>query len=201
MTDAMFQVSLIDDDVQVLKALSRLLSIAGYQVQTFTDAETFLDEHDPLLPGCAVVDLHLPGKSGFEIQEALDACGRPVVFLTGQGNVPASVRAMRAGAQDFLEKPVNTQTLLAAVEQARLVDVARRRNFQDQEDLKKRVSRLTARERQVLDQVVAGRFNKQIAGDLGIVEKTVKVHRGRMMHKMGVRTVADLVRIVEHFNA
>ncbi|RWC78262.1 MAG: response regulator transcription factor [Mesorhizobium sp.] len=201
MTDAMFQVSLIDDDVQVLKALSRLLSIAGYQVQTFTDAETFLDEHDPLLPGCAVVDLHLPGKSGFEIQEALDACGRPVVFLTGQGNVPASVRAMRAGAQDFLEKPVNTQTLLAAVEQARLVDVARRRNFQDQEDLKKRVARLTARERQVLDQVVAGRFNKQIAGDLGIVEKTVKVHRGRMMHKMGVRTVADLVRIVEHFNA
>ncbi|RUX06479.1 response regulator transcription factor, partial [Mesorhizobium sp. M8A.F.Ca.ET.023.01.1.1] len=151
--------------------------------------------------GCAVVDLHLPGKSGFEIQEALDACGRPVVFLTGQGNVPASVRAMRAGAQDFLEKPVNTQTLLAAVEQARLVDVARRRNFQDQEDLKKRVARLTARERQVLDQVVAGRFNKQIAGDLGIVEKTVKVHRGRMMHKMGVRTVADLVRIVEHFNA
>ncbi|TIW89087.1 MAG: response regulator transcription factor, partial [Mesorhizobium sp.] len=115
--------------------------------------------------------------------------------------VPASVRAMRAGAQDFLEKPVNTQTLLAAVEQARLVDVARRRNFQDQEDLKKRVARLTARERQVLDQVVAGRFNKQIAGDLGIVEKTVKVHRGRMMHKMGVRTVADLVRIVEHFNA
>ncbi|RUW54656.1 MULTISPECIES: response regulator [unclassified Mesorhizobium] len=201
MTDAMFQVSLIDDDVQVLKALSRVLSIAGYQVQTFTDAETFLDEHDPLLPGCAVVDLHLPGKSGFEIQEALDACGRPVVFLTGQGNVPASVRAMRAGAQDFLEKPVNTQTLLAAVEQARLVDVARRRNFQDQEDLKKRVARLTARERQVLDQVVAGRFNKQIAGDLGIVEKTVKVHRGRMMHKMGVRTVADLVRIVEHFNA
>ncbi|TGP93932.1 MULTISPECIES: response regulator [unclassified Mesorhizobium] len=201
MTDAMFQVSLIDDDVQVLKALSRVLSIAGYQVQTFTDAETFLDEHDPLLPGCTVVDLHLPGKSGFEIQEALDACGRPVVFLTGQGNVPASVRAMRAGAQDFLEKPVNTQTLLAAVEQARLVDVARRRNFQDQEDLKKRVARLTARERQVLDQVVAGRFNKQIAGDLGIVEKTVKVHRGRMMHKMGVRTVADLVRIVEHFNA
>ncbi|RWF46494.1 MAG: response regulator transcription factor [Mesorhizobium sp.] len=201
MTDAMFQVSLIDDDVQVLKALSRVLSIAGYQVQTFTDAETFLDEHDPLLPGCAVFDLHLPGKSGFEIQEALDACGRPVVFLTGQGNVPASVRAMRAGAQDFLEKPVNTQTLLAAVEQARLVDVARRRNFQDQEDLKKRVARLTARERQVLDQVVAGRFNKQIAGDLGIVEKTVKVHRGRMMHKMGVRTVADLVRIVEHFNA
>jgi FixJ family two-component response regulator len=198
-SDPSFQIYLIDDDPQVLKALSRVLSLEGYGIRTFIDAETFLEQHDPELPGCAIVDLSLPGKDGFEIQQALESCGRAVIFLTGHGDVPASVKAMKGGALDFLIKPVTSETLLAAVEQAMHVDVARRQSLLERKDFEARIGRLTPRERQVLDHVVAGRLNKQIAGDLGVVEKTIKVHRARMMEKMGVRTVADLVRLVQRF--
>ena len=200
MSDSLFQVYLIDDDQRILTALSRLLSAAGYPVNTYSDAESFLAEHDPATPGCAVVDLSLPGKDGFEIQKELEACRRPVLFLSGQGDIPASVRAMKAGALDFLVKPVDADTLLAALRQARAVDGERRRQLDDRKDFDARFARLTPRERQVLEHVVAGRLNKQIAGDLGTVEKTIKVHRGRMMEKMGVRTVADLVRKVQQFH-
>jgi FixJ family two-component response regulator len=199
MSDASFSVHLIDDDVQILKALSRALSMAGYEVRTFVDAETFLDQHDPSLPGCVVVDLSLPGKDGFAVQRELDACGRPVIFLTGQGDIPASVRAMKGGALDFLQKPVDIEDLLAAVDQARRLDDARRKAFLERQDFEARIARLTPREHQVLDHVVTGHLNKQIAASLGIVEKTIKVHRGRMMKKLGVRTVADLVRTVKQF--
>jgi FixJ family two-component response regulator len=199
MSDASFSVHLIDDDVQILKALSRALSMAGYEVRTFVDAETFLDQHDPSLPGCVVVDLSLPGKDGFAVQRELDACGRPVIFLTGQGDIPASVRAMKGGALDFLQKPVDIEDLLAAVDQARRLDDARRKEFLERQDFEARIARLTPREHQVLDHVVTGHLNKQIAASLGIVEKTIKVHRGRMMKKLGVRTVADLVRTVKQF--
>ena len=192
-------VHLIDDDQRILTALSRLLSSAGYVVEAYADAESFLAGHRPDLPGCAVVDLSLPGKDGFAVQTALEACGRPVVFLSGQADIPASVRAMKAGALDFLVKPVDADTLLAAVGHAVEVDQARRQSLRDRRAFEQRLSRLTPRERQVLEHVVAGRLNKQIAGDLGTVEKTIKVHRGRMMEKMGVRTVADLVRMVEQF--
>jgi len=195
------RVYMIDDDRRILTALSRLLSSAGYLVEPFTDAETFLANHDPQAPGCAVVDLSLPGKDGFEVQSALESCGRPVVFLSGHGDIPASVRAMKAGALDFLVKPVDADVLLAAVEQGTALDQARRRSRDQRKLLAERFARLTARERQVLDHVVAGRLNKQIAGDLGTVEKTIKVHRGRMMHKLEVRTVADLVRLVGQFQA
>ncbi len=197
MNNVAFRVHLVDDDCRILTALSRVLRAAGLEVEAFPDAESFLDCHDPEIPGCAVIDVGLPGKDGFEIQEALERCGRPVVFLTGRGNVPASVKAMKAGALDFLEKPVDSEALLAAIGRARRVDETRRQAFRDRMDFDGRFARLTPRERQVLDHVVAGRLNKQIAGDLGIVEKTIKVHRGRMMGKMGVRTVADLVRIVQ----
>lgn len=199
MSDASFSVHLIDDDAQILKALSRALSMAGYEVRTFVDAETFLDQHDPSLPGCVVVDLSLPGKDGFAVQRELDACGRPVIFLTGQGDIPASVRAMKGGALDFLQKPVDIEDLLAAVDQARRLDDARRKEFLERQDFEARIARLTPREHQVLDHVVTGHLNKQIAASLGIVEKTIKVHRGRMMKKLGVRTVADLVRTVKQF--
>jgi FixJ family two-component response regulator len=194
-------VHLIDDDERVLAALARLLSAEGYRVECYADAEAFLLAHDPEVPGCAIVDLGLPGKDGFEIQRALslEACERPVVFLTGRGDIPASVRAMKAGAVDFLVKPVDVATLLAAVSQAREADALKRRNRQARLSFEQRLARLTPRERQVLDQVVAGRLNKQIAGDLGTVEKTVKVHRGRMMRKMGARTVAELARAVQQF--
>lgn len=199
MSDAAFRVHLVDDDAQILRALSRVLAGAGYEVQTFADAETFLDQHDPSRPGCAVVDLSLPGKDGFVVQAELGACGRPVIFLTGRGDIPASVRAMKGGALDFLQKPVDIEILLAAVAEARRLDDARRKDFRERQDFEARIAKLTPREREVLDHVVTGRLNKQIAASLGIVEKTIKVHRGRMMKKLGVRTVADLVRTVQQF--
>lgn len=199
MNDASFHLYLIDDDERVLAALSRLLALAGYRVSSYATAEAFLAAHDPCVPGCAIVDLGLPGKDGFAIQEALlsEAGGRPVIFLTGRGDIPASVRAMKGGAVDFLVKPVDAETLLAAVRQAENVDAARRQRQGEIDSIQACIGKLTPRERQVLDGVVAGRLNKQIAGDLGTVEKTIKVHRGRMMTKMGAHTVAELVRMVE----
>lgn len=195
-----FRVHLVDDDAGILVALSRVLTCAGYDVATFADAEGFLARHDPALPGCLIVDLGLPGMDGFDIQAAMEVCGRPVVFLTGQGSVQAGVRAIKAGALDFLEKPVESETLLAVVERAREVDGCRRKARQELREFNERVAKLTPREHEVLNHVVAGRLNKQIAGDLGTVEKTIKVHRARMMTKMGARTVADLVRTVQRFD-
>lgn len=194
-----FRVHLVDDDRRILTALSRVLTVAGYEVESFADAESFLDRHNPAVPGCAIIDLGLPGKDGFDIQAELEACGTPVVFLTGRGTIHDGIKAMKAGALDFLEKPVDAVTLLAAVDQARQVDDSRRKVMHDRQEFDERFAKLTPRERQVLHHVVAGRLNKQIAGDLGTVEKTIKVHRARMMDKMGVRTVADLVRTVQRF--
>jgi FixJ family two-component response regulator len=189
---------LVDDDERVLVALKRLLTLEGYLVSCYSTGEEFLHGHDPAVPGCAIVDLGLPGIDGFGVQETLSAglAGRPVIFLTGRGDIPASVKAMKAGAIDFLAKPPDASNLLAAVAQAMQRDGEARRDREQRRSLEQRVSTLTPREREVLDLVVTGRLNKQIAGDLGTVEKTIKVHRGRMMRKMGVRTVADLVRLV-----
>jgi FixJ family two-component response regulator len=197
MSSTGFRVHLVDDDPRVLKALSRVLAFAGYEVEAFVDAESFLERHNRDVPGCTIVDLDLPGRDGFAIQTEMEACGRPVVFVTGQGSIQAGVRAMKAGALDFLEKPVETATLLAVVAHAMQVDETRRRDMRDRQGFDECIARLTPRERQVLDLVVAGRLNKQIAGDLGTVEKTIKVHRARMMDKMGARTVVGLVRMVQ----
>jgi FixJ family two-component response regulator len=201
MDELSFQVHLIDDDERIRVSLSRLLSVAGYPVRTYQDAESYLQADVSDEPGCIVVDLGLPGKNGFELQEALktDRNQRPLLFLTGQGDIPKSVKAMKAGAVDFLAKPVDADRLLAAVEEARTAYRATHAERIERQAFEDRVARLTPREQQVLDHVVAGRLNKQIAADLGTVEKTVKVHRGRMMAKMGVRTIADLVRIVQQY--
>lgn len=200
MTDTRPLVYLIDDDPRVVKALGRLLATAGHRVEGYDSAETFLRGHDPGAPGCAVVDLGLPGMDGFGLQANLAAgpVPRPVIFLTGQGDIPSSVRAMKAGAMDFLTKPVDAAELLAAVAGAIARDAAAREEHARRDVLQQRFDSLTPREREVLEHVVAGRLNKQIAGDLGTAIKTVKVHRGRMMKKMGVATVADLVHIVSH---
>jgi len=189
---------LVDDDEKVLTALSRVLSGTGYPVSRHSSAEDFLRCHDPGIPGCVIIDLLLPGMDGFDIQQKLstESGNRPVIFLTGRGDIPASVRAMKAGAVDFLTKPVMASVLLSAVAQALERDEREREDGERKRRIDQQLARLTPRERQVLDQVVAGRLNKQIAADLGIVEKTIKVHRGRMMGKLGVRTVADLVRLV-----
>jgi FixJ family two-component response regulator len=199
MTDTTFTVFLVDDDAGVLKALSRLLCARGYEVQPFDSPQTFLADHDASISGCAVFDVSMPGLDGLELQQALAAGGsqRPVIFLTGKGDIPTSVRAMRAGAIDFLTKPVSDADLLAAIARAEKDDASTRHLNAELESINARFALLTPREREVMTHVIAGRLNKQIAGDLGTVEKTIKVHRGRVMEKMGVRSVAELVRLAE----
>jgi FixJ family two-component response regulator len=192
---------LVDDDASVLRALARMLGAAGHSCEAYPSAEAFLAGHDPEAPGCAILDLGLPGMDGFAVQQSLSAGGveRSVIFVTGTGDIPASVRAMKAGAVDFLTKPVEAAALLAAVEQAIGRDAAARAARTEVDAVRRNLALLTPRETEVLNGVLAGRLNKEIAWDLGTAEKTVKVHRGRMMKKMGVRTVADLVRVVtEH---
>lgn len=199
MNDSVFTVFLVDDDSGVLKALARLLQTRGYAVQSFTSPQAFLDNHDASVPGCAVLDVSMPDLDGLALQQALAAKGsqRPVIFLTGKGDIPTSVRAMRAGAIDFLTKPVNDTNLLAAIARAEKDDFDIRAATASLSSINARLATLTPREHEVMTHVIAGRLNKQIAGDLGTVEKTVKVHRGRVMNKLGVRSVADLVRIAE----
>ncbi len=155
------------------------------------------------VPGCAVLDVSMPGLDGLEIQRVLTATNgyhRPVVFVTGKGDVPTSVRAMKAGAIDFLTKPVKDKDLFEAISRAEARDAKSRRLHSEMKSVQAKVSNLTPREREVFTHVVAGRLNKQIAGDLGTVEKTIKVHRSRMMEKLGIRNVADLVRMAEKLN-
>ena len=199
MMDGMFTVFLVDDDAGVLKALSRLLRAKGYDVRPFASAEAFLEGHDSAVAGCAVFDVAMPGLDGLALQQIFTAGGnrRPVIFLTGKGDIPKSVRAMKAGAIDFLTKPVRDKNFLDAIARAEEVDARTRQTSADLAAIQAKITTLTPREREVLTHVIAGRLNKQIAGDLGTVEKTIKVHRGRMMEKLGVHTVVDLVRLAE----
>lgn len=197
--DPMFAVFIVDDDAGVLKALSRLLRARGYDARPYTSPQDFLAHHDAAVPGCAVLDISLPGLNGLELQQALTAGGthRPVIFITGKGDVPTSVRAMKAGAIDFLTKPVSGKDLLEAVSRAQSHDTNLRKSHAELASIEEKIATLTPREREVFAHVVSGQLNKQIASDLGTVEKTIKVHRGRVMEKLGVRTVADLVRLAE----
>jgi FixJ family two-component response regulator len=192
-------VFVVDDDPSVLRALTRLFTTAGFEARAFASPSTFLEQHDPAAPGCLVLDLALPELDGLQLQQALIASGRarPIVFITGRGDIPTSVRAMKGGAVDFLTKPVRDDDLLAAVRSAIESDRHARALQADLIALEQRLASLTPREREVFGQVVAGRLNKQIAGDLGTVEKTIKVHRARIMEKMAARSLADLVRIAE----
>lgn len=194
-----FTIFLIDDDPGVLKALTRLLRSEGYTTKDFSSPQAFLNEHDQAVSGCAVVDVAMPGLDGLALQQALrdQIIERPIIFLTGQGSIPISVRAMRAGAVDFLLKPVSKIKLLEAIARAADQDEVIRRTAKDRKSIYERLETLTPREREVLTHIIAGRMNKQVASDLGTVEKTIKVHRSRMMAKMAVRTVAELVRLTE----
>lgn len=194
-----FVIFLVDDDPGVLKALARMLSTKGYEVRAFSSAADFLAQHDQTVAGCAIFDVSMPGLDGIELQASLKAGGieRPIIFISGVGDIPTTVQAMKAGAVDFLTKPVQSQQLLAAVALAAEKGAKAIELRDELAAINDRLSKLTPREREVMTHVIAGRLNKQIAADLGTVEKTIKLHRSRMMHKMGVRAVADLVRIAE----
>lgn len=192
-------VYVVDDDKSVCRALARLIRSIGLAVETFQSATAFLDYTMPDRPGCLVLDIRLPGLSGLDLQAALHQSARevPIVFITGYGDVPTSVRAMKGGAFDFLQKPFNDQELLDCVQRALVRSREQRADRAERTELQRRYDSLTPREREVLALILSGKINKQIAGDLGIAEKTIKVHRGRVMEKMQASSVADLVRMAQ----
>jgi FixJ family two-component response regulator len=199
MSEAAPTVFIVDDDPSVRKSLYRLLSVSGFKVETFTSAQEFLQADRSYFPGCLILDVRLPGLDGLELQKVLAERGPapPIVFITGHGDIPMSVRAMKAGAIDFLSKPFSEEALLKAVEQA--IEKSRREIALMTEitHIRSRLALLTPREREVLRYVAAGKINKQIASDMGVTEKTVKAHRGQVMHKMQARSIAELVRMLE----
>jgi FixJ family two-component response regulator len=193
-------VFVVDDDASVRKSLARLLVSAGYAVETFASAREFLDRgHHQDTPGCIVLDISMPGLSGFDLQQELMAFTPPlpIIFITGHGDIPTSVRAMKGGAVDFLTKPVDDRDLLSVVRQAIARSVEVRRHHTELRELQRRADTLTHRELEVMALVVRGRLNKQVAAELGTAEKTIKVHRARVIEKMGVDSLAELVRMAE----
>jgi FixJ family two-component response regulator len=195
-------VHVVDDDAFFLRAVSRLLAAAGFEVATYATADDFLARRADA-PGCAVLDLHMPGPGGLEIQDALARVDDPlpVIFLTGRGDVQSSVRAMKGGAVDFLTKPVAADELAEAVRRAIAVDAAARAERREQRELRARYESLTRREREVFALVARGLLNKQVAGELGTTERTVKAHRARVMKKMRASSVADLARAADRLDA
>jgi RNA polymerase sigma factor (sigma-70 family) len=191
-------VFILDDDESLVAALGRLLSGEGFRTRGWTSAKTFLAEHDPDAPGCLLTDLIMPEMGGLELQRALIAagCGRPIVFITGEGDMTTTVEGMRAGALTFLPKPIRGVELVAAVREALAEDAAMRASQATRRRVLILLDSLTPRERQVLDLIVQGLLNKQIAAQLDIAEKTVRVHRDRLMHKMQVRSAAALINLM-----
>jgi FixJ family two-component response regulator len=192
-------VQIVDDDASFLAATSRLLRASGFAVQTFSSANEFLTRRDPDAPGCVVADLQMPGINGLELQSMLFETGNPppLLFLTGHGDIPSTVHAMRDGAVDFLEKRAPREKLLEAVRRALERDAREREERARQRELRVRFEALSARELEVLAHVVQGKLNKQIAADLGIHERTVKLHRTAITTKLGVRSVAELTRLTQ----
>ncbi len=192
-------VSIVDDDPSVLKALARLIGTAGYRVRTYDRAPAFLDGRLPKGPNCLVLDLQMPGLGGLDVQRELVARGLhlPVIFLTGHGSIPSSVEAMKAGALDFLTKPVRGADLLEAVRAALDKDKARLKGQHDLDSIRRRIATLSPREHEVFRWVIAGRLNKQTAAEMGISEKTVKFHRAMVMRKMKANSVAELTILAD----
>ena len=188
----------VDDDASFLKAVSRLLRAAGYEVRTFSKAEELLAQLGET-PGCVIADLQMPGVGGLELQETMTRAGHtlPVIFVSGHGDIPTTVRAMRQGAEDFLTKTAPKAELLAAVTRAIERDARQRAERDRVRSLRRRLDLLTPREREVLRHVVRGRLNKQIAADLNIHERTVKLHRTAITTKLLVQSVAELTRLVQ----
>lgn len=189
-------VYVLDDDSRIREAVAGLLHSAGWVAMTFGDATEYLDFKKPDVPCCLILDLDLPGMSGLELQQAIAGTGAPpIIFLTGHGDIPSTVKAMKAGATEFLSKPFEEEDLLRAIDVAINADRENRLKNAELSEIQQRYSRLTPRERDVLPFVVSGLLNKQTAGELGTSEITIRIHRGQIMRKMGAQSLADLVRI------
>jgi FixJ family two-component response regulator len=199
MTPVDATVFVVDDDTSIRTALGRLINSLGFKVETFDSAQAFLKHGPHDGPACLILDVRMPGMSGIELQEQLTRAGLrlPIIFITGHGNIPMSVKAMKAGAVDFIEKPFDDQKLVDAIN----IAIKKNKQFRTEQaeikQLQRRVDSLTPREYEVFSLVVSGMLNKQIAFDLGMSEKTVKVHRARVMDKMKAKSLADLVRMAE----
>jgi len=192
-------IAVVDDDLSVREGLESLIRSAGCRVETFASAQEFLARPYTEAPNCLILDLQLPGLSGLDLQKRMAEVGLeiPIVFLTGHGNIPATVRAMKAGAVEFLTKPFDDEELLRAIQEAIERDRRSRQQQTEMHELQVRYESLTVREREVMQQVVSGLLNKQVAAELNITEFTVKVHRGQVMRKMRADSLADLVRMAD----
>ena len=192
-------VFIVDDDDSVRKALTRLINSVGLNVETFASADDFLKRESHDGPACLVLDIRMPGLSGLDLQDELVAAGRafPIIFISGHGNIPISVRAMKAGAVDFIEKPFEDQALLDAINHSLKKDRQTKLEQAELREIQQLVDSLTPREREVFTLVVSGKLNKQIAFELGTTERTIKAHRARVMKKMQAKSLADLIRLAE----
>jgi FixJ family two-component response regulator len=190
-------VFVVDDDEAVRDSLGLLIDSVGLEFETFASAQEFLEAYDPGRPGCLVLDIRMPGMSGLELQRRLGEIGAilPIIFITGHGDVPVAVRAMREGAVDFLQKPFEDQDLLDRIQQSLERDAVHRRELAERQGILERIAGLTPREREVMDLVAAGLANKNAASRLGVSQRTVEIHRARVMEKMGATSLAHLVRM------
>ncbi len=202
MLDATSEVLVIDDDVDLRNSLGRLLRSVGLNVKLFASVSDFLKSEPTEGPSCLVLDVRLPGQSGLEFQRELAAAGRelPIIFITGHGDIPMSVQAMKSGAIEFLTKPIRDQELLDAIQSGLTRDRTRRENESALADLRRRFATLSPREREIMLHVARGRLSKQIAGDIGIAEATVKVHRSKAMRKMNARSLPEFGQMVAKLN-
>lgn len=199
MTDTDPIVFIVDDDDSVRKALTRLVKSVDLTVEAFASADDFLKRESHNGPACLVLDIRMPGLSGLDLQDELVAAGRtlPIIFISGHGNIPLSVRAMKAGAVDFIEKPFEDQSLLDAINHSLKKDRQTKLEQAELREIQQRVDSLTPREREVFAHVVSGKLNKQIAFELGTTERTIKAHRARVTKKMQAKSLADLIRLAE----